>query len=141
MSFISKADLGTHIYNEKVDVITRGNNALVQDAIDAAINQAEGYLNRYDYATIFATTDATERKKFAALIIFIKDIAIWNLLKLCNAGMSLELAKECYDDAIAELMRIQSGKLIYTTWPVIAANIEFNQGFTVTSNPKRSTYY
>lgn len=141
MSFITKADLASIIYEEKIDVITRGDDAYVTTAIERAISQVTGYLNRYDYATIFGTTDATERIKYQSLIGYTLDIAKWHLVKICNAGVDLQLAKECYDDAIAELLKIQAGKVIYSDWPVIVDNIDLNQSFSITSNPKRETYY
>ena len=141
MSFITKADLGKVIYNEKIEVITRRDDSNVNTAIKKAVAQVQGYLSRYDYETIFATTSEIERAKYESLISLTVDIAKWHLLKICNAGCDLQLAKECYDDAITELGKIQSGKVVYDNWAVIEANTEINQGFAVASNPKRQTYY
>jgi hypothetical protein len=141
MSFISKADIGAVIYDEKIDIITRGDDSKVAKAIRAAIAQVRGYLSRYDYVTIFATTIEADREKYESLISLTVDIAKWHLIKICNAGVDLQLAKECYDDAINELGKIQQGKVIYSDWPVIEADTEINQGFAVSSNPKRQTYF
>lgn len=141
MSFITKNDLATHFYEEKIDVITRGDDSLVDEAIDEAIDKATGYLNRYDYDAIFATTVPTDRIKYKALIGLIKDIAKFLLIKKCNAGVDIQLAKECYDDAIAELGKIQSGRVIYSKWPIPEGEEVATQSFTITSQPKRETYY
>ncbi|RYF26587.1 MAG: DUF1320 domain-containing protein [Flavobacteriales bacterium] len=141
MSFITKADLGDIIYSEKIDIISRGDDAMVEKAISRAISQVQGYLSNYDYATIFAITDEDERLKYDCLIGYTLDIAKWHFIKICNAGVDLQLAKECYDDAIAELLKIQSGKVVYSDWAVIADNVDLNNGFSITSNPKRETYF
>jgi hypothetical protein len=43
--FLSKSDLGSAIYGYQVDQITEGDDALVLQAIGAAIEEVGGYLS------------------------------------------------------------------------------------------------
>ncbi|MDL2254974.1 DUF1320 domain-containing protein [Parabacteroides sp. OttesenSCG-928-K15] len=96
----------THLYEENVEVISRGDEAIMQAAIDAAQAEARGYLGAYDMDTVFSQTDG---KRNALLLIFIKDIATWHFLVLCNAGHELSLRQNRYERAISWLKAVQKG--------------------------------
>lgn len=106
MAFITISELKTHLYTENVDVINRGDDTITQSAIDAAIAEAKSYLGAYDAATIFARTGSARN---ALLVVFVKDIAAWHFLVLCNAGTELQLRQDRYERAIAWLKAVQKG--------------------------------
>ena len=48
MAFLTIQELNTHLHDEQVETITRGDETIAQAAIDAAIAEAKGYLTRFD---------------------------------------------------------------------------------------------
>jgi hypothetical protein len=114
MAYLTKDDLASHLYGENIDAITRQNDALVTEAIDAAVAEAKSYLSKYDLTKLFADApipdDVNLKRK-------VKDIACWNLLVLANANANLELFKMAKDDAIKWLVNIQKGQADPEGWP------------------------
>ena len=88
MAYLTTEDMYTHIYQENIETICRGDEAVMLSAIDAAIEEASGYLTKYDTQTIFSATGSARN---AILLLFVKDIAAWHFVNLCNAGVDLEL--------------------------------------------------
>lgn len=105
MAFLTVEDMYTHIYQENIDTISRGDDAVMLSAIDAAIEEASGYLTNYDVKKIFA---ATGNSRNAILLLFVKDIAAWHFVNLCNAGTDLTLREKRYDRAIEWLKNNQN---------------------------------
>ena len=83
MAFITPEELETHLYKENIEAISREDETILTAAIDAAIEEAYGYLGAYDRKRIF---EATGSQRNALLLIFVKDIAVWHFVNLCNAG-------------------------------------------------------
>lgn len=137
MSFITKTEFSTHVYEENVDVITRGDDTKLNDAINAAISEASGYMSRYDHTTLFAAT-GTERDPI--LMMHVKDIAKWHFVNLCNASVDLELALSRYKLAIAWFDKVQSGKIV-TEWPAAPTDQSPSTTWHIASNTKRGNYY
>lgn len=98
----------THLHQEDVDVISRGDDTLMTAAIDTAMQEAKGYLSKYDKAVIFETT-GTERN--ALLLTFLKDIAAWHFLVICNAGSDYKMRQDRYDRAVSWLKAVQRGDI------------------------------
>ena len=46
------------------------------------------------------------------LLIFLKDIAAWHLVNICNPNIDLKLRKERYDRAITWLKDVQKGNVV-----------------------------
>ena len=69
MSYLNIEDMYTHIYQENMDAISRGDDAVMLSAIDAAIEEASGYLTKYDTQKIFS---ARGSERNAILLLFIK---------------------------------------------------------------------
>ena len=67
MAFLTPEELQTHLYKENIETIAREDDAIVAAAIDAAIEEASGYLGAYDRKKIFGT-EGDERN--ALLLIF-----------------------------------------------------------------------
>lgn len=108
MAFISPDELGTHLYSENIETITRDNNAILLAAIDTAIAEAYGYLGSYDREQIFS---AKGDNRNALLLTFVKDIAVWHFLCLSNAGVEMQLRQDRYERAIAWLKAVQKSEI------------------------------
>lgn len=104
MAFLTPEELKTHLYKENIDTIAREDETLVVAAIDAATEEAYGYLGAYDRTRIF---EAQGSERNALLLIFIKDIAVWHFVNLCNAGTDLQLRQDRYERAVAWLRSVQ----------------------------------
>lgn len=108
MAYITVEELHTHLHDEIVEAITRGDDTIAQSAIDAATAEARGYLTRFDTDRIFQTSGSHRNQ---LLLIFVKDIAVWHLINLCNAGTELELREKRYDRAVDWLKAVQRGNV------------------------------
>jgi phage gp36-like protein len=106
--YLTKQELGTHLYQENIGVITRGDDTMITAAIDAAISEARGYLGAFDKETIFS---AQGDARNALLLTFVKDIAAWHLINLCNAGTEFKVRQDRYDRAVNWLKEVQKGNV------------------------------
>lgn len=104
MAFLTPEELQTHLYKENIATISREDDAIVAAAIDAAIEEAWGYLGAYDREKIFGSVGD---QRNALLLIFVKDIAVWHFVNLCNAGTDLQLRQDRYERAVAWLKSVQ----------------------------------
>ena len=104
--YITVDELKTHLYQENVDIMTGSDATILTAAIDGAVQEAKGYLAAYDREAIFA---ASGDQRNALLLIFIKDIAVWHFVNLCNAGSELKLRQDRYDRAVDWLKAVQKG--------------------------------
>jgi len=137
MSFLTQEELSTHLYAENIDAITREDDTLVVASIDTAIQEAKGYLGAFDKDAIFA---ATAGSRNALLLTFVKDIAAWHLINLCNAGSDLKLRQDRYERAIAWLKGVQKGD-ITPDLPVITTEGETSAVIQFGSNEKRNQHF
>ena len=136
-AIIAAADLTTVIYQEIIDEITRSNDAIVTEDIDRAIEEVKSFLSRFDLDALFgnedADTAATVTDKF--LNGLLKDVALWNLIKLANPNVNYEHIKGCYEGAIKTLTRIQKVQQTPARWPLAdPADVEVTQGNPVSFN-------
>ena len=104
--FLTPQEVETHLYKEAIDTISREDDTILLAAIDAAVQEAAGYLGAYDRAKIFNQPKPKRRNEL--LLTFVKDIAVWHFVNLCNAGAELELKEKRYDRAIAWLRQVQN---------------------------------
>lgn len=114
MAFLTKADFASHIYAEIITEITRGDDSLITRAIKKAIGEMEGYLNRYDFALLFGDSSEFQNEYLKTLGL---DIACWQLIKLCNPNINLELFRTNYEDAIKYLKLVMKGEAD-PAWPL-----------------------
>jgi phage gp36-like protein len=139
MSYLTIDELGTHLYEENIEVITRGDDTMTQAAIDAAISEAKGYLAAYDRIAIFG---AAGDSRNPLLLTFVKDIAAWHLINLCNAGTEFKIRQDRYDRAVNWLKEVQKG----TVQPDLPA-LEDDEGINIAapvrfgSNEKREQHF
>lgn len=116
MALLTKDDLGTNMYPEVVDEITRTNDADVSTAISRAEMEARSFLNRYDLATMWAAPwSTTEQGLYLKGLVV--DIATWFLVKKANPNINIEVARTAYVDAIKTFTEIQKG-IRDPEWPL-----------------------
>lgn len=106
--FLAPEELKTHIRLEHSAAIAGGDNAVIAAAITGAIVEAKGYLeDRFDTEAIFSQrADA----RHALLLIFVKDIAVYQLINMTNAGVNYEKKEKRYERAIKWLEDVNRGK-------------------------------
>lgn len=143
MAYLTKADLSSHLYGDNIDEITRGNDALVEQAITAAVSEASAYLNRYDLSQLFADNPTPNDP---ALKMKVKDIAAWHLLTLCNANINIDLFQQRYEYAIEKyFIAIMKGQMDPQGWPYKPNDPDtpYNEsgGISWASNTKRNNNF
>lgn len=106
--YLSPDELKTHLYKANIALIDEGDPTILTAAIDGAVQEAKGYLARYDLKAIF-TASGTDRNPL--LLIFVKDIATWHFITLCNAGADLEFRRFRYERAVSWLRAVQKGEV------------------------------
>ncbi len=131
MGFITKQDLGSAIYGYQIDQITDGDDNSVELAIAAAEDEVKSYLTgnhqkewmdgrlHYNVEAIFA---ATGDDRNALIMGYVKTIAKWWLVELCNADIIYEQAKERYDRATSFLKDLAKGEITLKTLPLAEDN-------------------
>ena len=102
--FLSKEDFNTHLYPEIIDTISREDDLILDDAIEAAIGEAESYLGRFDTDALFEATDDDRDK---TLLLYVKDITVWHFIAVCNADTDIDMRESRYNKAINWLKNIQ----------------------------------
>lgn len=132
-----KEDLNTHLYSEVINTITREETELLDEAIDAAEYEAIGYLERFDTDDLFSKTE-NDRDK--TLLMYLKDMAVWNLLAVANPDTDLDFREKRYKTALNWLTKIQGGKLTPKNW-VLSSVTSTNQPFIVSSDKIRKTNF
>lgn len=138
--FLTPQEVETHLYKETIDTISREDDTILLAAIDAAVQEAAGYLGAYDRANIFNQP----KQRNELLLTFVKDIAVWHFVNLCNAGAELELKEKRYDRAIAWLRQVQKGEVT----PSLPRADDDGDGkpdgsteYIYGSNPKRNQHF
>lgn len=137
--FLTITELKTHLCGENIQAISGSDDAIPTAAIDGAIQEAKGYLAAFDRDAIF---NATGNKRNALLLIFVKDIAVWHYVNLCNAGVELQLRQDRYERAVAWLRAVQKGE-VTPDLPVAVDDEGNNPRATIIfgSNLKREQHY
>lgn len=135
---ITKADFNTHLYTELINKISRDNDAVLDNAITAAIGEAKAYLARFDIDDLF---NQPEADRDATLCMFLKDMAVWHFIPVANPNIDVEYRRDRYKDAISWLNKIQAGKLTPTTWVLANEQEEQPSIIQVSSSPKRETHF
>jgi phage gp36-like protein len=138
-------DFNTHIYNEIIAEIIRGDADIADKAIQEAIALAKSYLSRFNLVQLFGTESENPVVKDENLKARVKDIAVWRMVRLANPNLTIEIARANYEDAIAWLKDVQSGKADPEGWPYKEddAATNFSEGNTtsIISKPTRINNY
>lgn len=125
--FIEKADLGSVLYEYQIDQITDGNDDLVAQACNAAIEEARSYLTPnpdskqwldgrllYDVENIF---NKEGNDRHSLIVQHCCTMAKYYVAELCNADFIYEKAKERYDRAVAWFNKVADGKINVSSLP------------------------
>ena len=110
MPYLQIEDLKTHIYPENADEISREDDEIIEKAIAAAIDEAKGYMSRFDLLKIFGDDDTEPVVSNENLKNKVKDLVVWTLVKLGNPNIKIDMARTCYEDAIKWFERVATGK-------------------------------
>lgn len=135
--FILIDELKTHLAAENIELISGNDDTVITAAIDGAIAEAKSYFGGYDATTIFNKTGSNRN---ALLVIFVKDIAMWHFLTLCNAGAEMELREKRYLSAIAWLKGVQKGE-VTPDLPTKTVTEETPGVISYGSNTKRNNHF
>lgn len=125
--FIEKIDLGSTIYDYQLDQITDGNDDIVAQACNAAIEEAKSYLTPnpnntkwldgrllYDVEAIFSKTG---NDRHSLIVQHCCTLSKWYVAELCNADFIYEKAKDRYDRAVAWFNKVASGTINVSSLP------------------------
>lgn len=141
MAFLTITDMKTHIYGGTRDLIAQGDLTLLQSAIDAAIEEAKGYMSRFRIEQIFDNVDEDDNwVADKVLQLHCKNIAKWNFMGISNANIEYEDAQVRYERAIKWLQDIQAGKIVPVNWQP-AEPEKLATFFHISSNRKRGNHY
>ena len=135
--WLNPAELTTHLRNEQLSAIARDDETIITAAIDGAIAEAKGYLAAFDTEQIFSTSGP---QRHQLLLIFIKDIAVYHFINLCNVGTQYEIRKLRYERAVDWLKDVQKGM----ARPDLPAKEDPQGNLTPVkygSNPKRTQHF
>lgn len=138
MSFISPEELFKHIREENAQAIKRDDEDKAPGAINAAVEEAESYMSRYDYVTIFGMTGEDRNP---ILVMYIKEMAKWYFISICNAGVDYESAEKRYDQAVAWFNKLQKGWVVMRDWPLYNEQDGLGNSYSIASNEKRGQHY
>jgi len=136
MAFLTPADMKTHVFTGVMDAISDRDDSIMQQAIDAAVNEAKGYCSRYNVDILFAQSPPDP-----TLLMYVKNIAKWHFLCLSNANIETEDAHNRYEQAVRWLRDIQAGKTVPYNWPAATAPAGADTFFHVKSNRKRNNHF
>lgn len=143
MAYLIKDDLKTHLHQEILNAISRDDDTIIDTQINTAIAEAKSYCSRFDLDKLFDDGNA-DFVDDPNLLDKVKDIACWKILKLSNPNVNIELFRMNYEDAIAWLKLVQSGKAD-PDWPVPEDDEDSDriEGSEVQweSNTKRTNHY
>jgi phage gp36-like protein len=108
-NFIDRDDYDRKIRDYKLDQIIDQQDAILDDAELDAIQEVSDYLyQHYEVETIFQKT-GDERHK--SVLRWCKHIVIYNIYERIEDEMVPERVIKNYDDTIATLTKIMSGKM------------------------------
>jgi phage gp36-like protein len=144
MSYLLAGDFDTHVYAENRDEITRSDNTILYEAIEAAIAEAKSYMARYDLLKIFGNDDTEPVVVDVNLKNKVKDLAMWHLCNLGAPNIKLEIVRTRYEDAIAWFKLVTMNK-VKPEWPspVDDATTDADESKTIEwdSVPARQNHY
>jgi phage gp36-like protein len=132
--FIEKEDLGNVIYDYQIDQITDGDDGKVDEACNAAIEEAKSYLTPnindkkwldgrllYDVENIFNKTGVDRNSLIVRQCV---TMAKWYLAELCNADFIYEKTKDRYDRAVSWFNKVAEGKTNVSSLPKLVRDEE-----------------
>lgn len=132
--FLTPEELKSHMYAHIVGEISEGDEQIVLQAIEAAIEEVRSYLRpRYDTDRIFS---AEGPGRNALVLENTKVVTVWNLIKLSNVETIYEVWKERYDRVIKYLEGVAEGTRTPNLPPLTDEKGEVKIKMRCGSNPK-----
>ncbi len=148
--FAEKNDLKNNIYQYQIDQITEGDDSIVLQAIETAIDEVKSYLEpndkkeyldgrlRYDVNAIFSATGSDRN---ALILNHVLTVSKWYIIDLANVDILYEMAKERYDRSISWLKKLNKGEVNLSSLPQLNQDstdgeIEEIKPFAMGSRPK-----
>ena len=138
----SPDEITTHLGVDSIEAISNGDETMLQAAIDGAYVETKSYLSAFDIATEFAKSKPTNNDtdtRNALLIIFVKDIAVWHFINICNVNISMTIREDRYNRAVSWLKGVQRGEFIPDLPPLPVE--QKTDLITFSSNPKRDNQF
>lgn len=116
--YLKKADLKTNINAEALTTITRSDDSIIEEGIEAAIDYAKSKLNRYNLSALFGVEPSTPPTvKSAQLKKAVKDMAVFNICSLNNVNYDMATLNTLNENAMKWLQEVQGSKAIPEGWP------------------------
>ncbi|MDY3512970.1 DUF1320 family protein [Riemerella anatipestifer] len=106
--FLKIDELKTVATREVIDLITNGDNSIVEEIIAESIDLMKSYLFKYYDTTAIFEKEENERPK--VLLKYLKDIVIHEIYIRRTKNMN-EVAKTRYDEAMLWLEKIARGTI------------------------------
>ncbi len=138
--YVSQEEISTHLYDEQAIAIADGNLSNLLKAINVAIAEVRGYLTgRYNIDMEFSKRG---NQRNDLIVLWVKDIAVWHFVNICNVNTSLELRAKRRDDAVSQLKSIQKGNFEIDLPPKLDASGDLanTTPFAIGSNPRRESH-
>lgn len=108
--FIYDADYAAVIGDVALRVVSQCNADVRRCAEDAAQEEISGYLrDRYDVDAIFRMRGS---ERHALIVMYLCDIALWNMAATLPQKMGMEIRQERYERALSWLEKVQSGVIV-----------------------------
>lgn len=126
MAFLEADDIGQVIYNNQVNEITEGNDGILLEALNAAVEEVRSYLTPdltrmdgtplYDVDAILAT-EGDARNPLIRMYALM--IARYHLIQLSNYELLYNQAQAAYDRAVAWFKAMNAGTTRISTLPTV----------------------
>ena len=117
---------------------------IAQLAIDQSIGEVKSYLNRYDIEKMLSDDDTIRTFKDEFFNSKVKDIVCWNLVKLANPNINIDLFRTSYEDAIKYFKDVMRGN-VDPVWPLRiddpSTALDESGHIASSSNIKRRNHY
>lgn len=137
--FVTEEELRSVAYSYQLEQIVENDVTILHMAINAAIEEARGYLSaRYNADAAFAATGADRNP---LLLEIVKDIALWYIIRLSHVDILYEPVKERYDRAVQWLDRVASGTITPDLPEATDEHGDFIQPLRCGSMPKQQYDY
>lgn len=140
--YISTDEITTHLGVDSIEAISNGDETILQAAIEGAYVETKSYLSAFDINAEFSKskpTNSDSDTRNALLIIFVKDIAVWHFINICNVNISMSIREDRYNRAVAWLKGVQRGELI-PDLPALPVDQKTDL-ITFDSNVKRNNHF
>ena len=143
--YLVKADLYILLYQEIIEIITRGDDTLITRAINTGVSEAKSYLSRFNLVALFGTDVLAPTVVDENLKSKVIDLVCWQLIKLSNPNIDLKLFRTNYEDALTFFNEVKKSQESPDGWQYKTddADTPFPEGNIISSstNIKRNNHW